>query len=275
VTDSRLPAGIPDLDDLKRKGTPYPALMEKEEPAKPVVTLQRYQELEQHLRNSPADADGYLELSRIYLSQGRSFDAKRVLDRAMEHLSDDARIVYEWEEMQVARSRQLLDQAEQAFLQEKTVANREARDRCTIDLANTRIQVCKARLEREPHNLEIALPLANAYRQLGRFQEAIDVLQRAKANSQIRARACLQLGMVFMQIDKPLEAIAAFRQAALYRAPPPPEKIRDKALELAAEVAEKVGLIASARRYVQLRLESNPSDPALLAQQKRLSERTI
>jgi len=273
VSDARLPPSIPQLDDLKKKTTP--PSQKQDDSSKPIVTLQRYQELEQHLRNAPADVEAYLELTRIYCDQGRPFDAKRVLDKAMEHLSDDPRIVYEWEEMQVARSRQLLENAEEVLKQEKSQANRENRDRCAIDLANTRIQVCSARMARDPSQNELVLPLAASLRQLGRQQEAIEVLRKAKDIPELRARVCLQLGMALMQIEMPLEALAAFRQAALYRAPPPPEKIKDKALELAAEVAEKYGFLASAQRYVQLRLESHPNDQALMGQLERLMHKEL
>lgn len=266
-----MPTSLPQLDDLKKK-TP-PPIDRDEVPAKPVVTLQRYQELEQHLRNAPADGDSYLELTRIYMEQGRYFDAKRVLDKAMEHLSDDPRIVYEWEEMQVARSRQLLDAAEEALKNEKSPANRDARDRCAIDLANVRIHVCSARMKRDSNEHELVLPLAASLRQLGRHQEAIDALKSKKDIPDIRARVCLQLGMALMQTDKPLEALAAFRQAALYRAPSPPEKIRDKALELATEVSEKLGLIDAARRYAQLRLDTNPNDVTLKQTLARLNRK--
>jgi tetratricopeptide (TPR) repeat protein len=264
-----MPASLSQLDDLKKKNPP---LIELEAgSSRPVVTLQRYQELEQHLRNAPADGDAYLELSRIYIEQGRHFDAKRVLDKAMEHLSDEPRIVYEWEEMQVARSRQLLDNAEETLKKEKSQANRDARDRCAIDLANVRIHVCSARMKRDPNDHELVLPLAASLRQLGRHQEAIDALSSKKDIPEIRARVCLQLGMALMQNDKPLEALAAFRQAALYRAPPPPDKIRDKALELATEVSEKLGLSHAARRYTQLRLDTNPNDVILQQTLARLS----
>jgi tetratricopeptide (TPR) repeat protein len=256
-----MPTSLPQLDDLKKKNPP--PIDQDDIPAKPVVTLQRYQELEQHLRNAPADGDAYLELTRIYMEQGRYFDAKRVLDKAMEHLSDDPRIVYEWEEMQVARSRQLLENAEELLKKEKTSAHRDSRDRCAIDLANIRIHVCSARMKRDPKEYELVLPLASSLRQLGRHQEAIDALKCKKDIPEIRARVCLQLGMALMQTEHPLEALAAFRHAALYRAPPPPEKIRDKALELATEVSEKLGLIDAARRYVKLRFEANPNDAIL------------
>lgn len=264
-----MPASLPQLDDLKKKNPP---LIEQEAGSpRPLVTLQRYQELEQHLRNTPADGEAYLELTRIYMEQGRHFDAKRVLDKAMEHLSDDPRIVYEWEEMQVARSRQLLDTAEENLKKEKSQANRDARDRCIIELANVRIHVCSARMQRNPNEHELVLPLAASLRQLGRHQEAIDALQSKKNIPEIRARVCLQLGMALMQNDKPLEALAALRQAALYRAPPPSDKIRDKALELATEVSEKLGLAHAAQRYTQLRLDANPNDASLQQTLARLS----
>lgn len=267
-----MPTSLPQLDDLKKKN-PSPSHSD-DSPAKPSVTLQRYQELEQHLRNAPADGDAYLELTRIYMEQGRYFDAKRVLDKAMEHLSDDPHIVYEWEEIQVARSRQLLENAEELLKTENSQANRESRDRSLIDLANTRIHVCTARMKRDPSEHELVLPLAASLRQLGRHAEAIEALKAKKDIPELRARVCLQLGMALIQADKPLDALAALRQAALYRSPLPPEKIRDKALELATEVSEKLGLLDAARRYVLLRIEANPDDLSLQSVLNRLNQKS-
>lgn len=262
------------LDNLIRRPTNQPLDVDGNptSEAKPAVSLHRFQELEQHLRNAPADAEAYIELSEIYIQQGRIVDAKRVLDRGIENLPDDNNIRFHWEEAQLARSRQLLDAAEKVLAETKSPEAAEHKERCLIDLANLRVNVCQARLTRDPTQVDLLLPMASSLRQLGRHDEGVAALQKAVVIPELRARAALQLGMAMQQMGKPLEALAAYRRAALFRAPQPPTNVRDRALELAAELAEQYGLIESARRYVSLRLITRPDDAALKAQLERLQK---
>jgi len=81
-------------------------------------------------------------------------------------------------------------------------------------------------------------------------------------------RMCLQ------GLERPLEALAAFRKAAIYRSPPPDPMIRTRALELAIAIAEENQLIDSARWYTeQLLAVCEPSRREALEQSlKRLQE---
>jgi tetratricopeptide (TPR) repeat protein len=92
-------------------------------------------------------------------------------------------------------------------------------------------------------------------RQLGREDQAVEYLQEAAEDPSLRARASLQLGMCLESLERPLEALAAFRKAALYRSPPPDPLIRTRALELAIAIAEENGLIDSARYYTEQLLQ--------------------
>jgi hypothetical protein len=58
----------------------------------------------------------------------------------------------------------------------------------------------------------------------------------------------MQLGMCLQSVQRPLEALAAFRKAALYRSPPPEPLVRTRALELAIAIAEENHLIDSAQK---------------------------
>jgi tetratricopeptide (TPR) repeat protein len=125
-------------------------------------------------------------------------------------------------------------------------------ERAEIDLANTRISVCEARYRRHKDQSELLIPWAIALRQLKRMDEAIERLCEAQRVPDLRSRASLQLGMCYQQVGKVLEALAAYRCAALFRAPPPPADLRQRALELAAELAEQSQLIDSAIRYLEI-----------------------
>jgi len=116
-------------------------------------------------------------------------------------------------------------------------------------LVNLRIKVCRDRFQRHPDQKEILITWAIALRQSKRPEEAIEILQEAARELPLRSRASLQLGMCYQSMDRSLDALSAFRKAALFRSPEPDAKIASTALELAAKLAEEKGLIDSAIYY--------------------------
>lgn len=236
------------------------------------IRLERFQELEQTLRNNPAYSEPYIELAKIYLSLKRWTDAKRVLDRAAEQFSDDDQVMYLREDAQLARALQLMQIAEHQHQTEPTRLTEEAWQRTRIELNVVREKVCRARLQRQPDQVELLLPLAHALRELGKIGEAVASLQQTVKIPSLRAEAALELGQLFAQESRIPEALSAYRRAALYRVPPPAARIRKQALELAADLAEKYKLIDSARRYVDLLLVDDPSNAQLLERAARLRE---
>jgi tetratricopeptide (TPR) repeat protein len=128
-------------------------------------------------------------------------------------------------------------------------------EQAETDLANRRVKVCSDRYGRHPEQKEILIPWAVALRLLGRQDQAVEYLQKASEDPLLRARASLQLGMCLESLERPLEALAAFRKAALYRSPEPDPLIRTRALELAIGIAESHQLIDSARYYTEQLLQ--------------------
>ena len=222
------------------------------------IRLERFQELEQTLRNNPVMADPYIELARIYLLQERWADAKRVLDRAAELFSSDESVLYLREEAQLARSLQLLSFAEaEARRNPNDISDKEL-VRARLDLNAMRERVCRARLARHPEQLELTIPLAEALEGLDRSEEAIDYLQKASHDPDLRASASLKLGEILEKTGRVTEALSAYRRAALFRIPPPSDAIKLSALSRAAELALKYRLTDSAKRYVAMLQELEP-----------------
>jgi tetratricopeptide (TPR) repeat protein len=221
-------------------------------PSKPApkISLVRYQELEQQIRNAPADAEPYRELAEIYSQQGRWKDVRRVLEMGVRHNPEDEPLLVLLEDSQLQSARQTLSAAREGCRVHPSAENADHLQRCEIDLANLRLAIGQARLARHPEQLELLIPCAIALRQLGRMDEAVSGLRTAQREPSLRARASLQLGMCLQQMGQVVESLAAYRQAALYRAPEPPAELKARALELAAELAEQSGLIYSARLYI-------------------------
>ncbi len=215
------------------------------------IPLERFQHLEQEIRNSPANSQPYVELGQIYLNQERWNDAKRVLENGVQMCPECEPLVVMREELLLHQANQLLAQAKTTFAQDHSDENQYLLDQAEVNYANERIRICRDRFSRHPEQKELLINWAIGLRQLGRFEEAIELLSKAAAEPELRARASLQLGMCFQTLNRPLEALAALRKASLFRAPPPEPKIRQRALELAIDLAEESSLIDSARFYAE------------------------
>jgi tetratricopeptide (TPR) repeat protein len=220
------------------------------------IPLQRFQELEQAIRYAPANPAPYVELGRTYLEQERWQDAKRVLEAGVKYCSEHEPILILHEDLLVHLSAGALEEARKRQAQRPSEENRYAVEQAETDLANRRVSVCADRFARHPDQKELLVPWAVALRQLNRQEEAVAMLQEAAQEPELRARASLQLGMCLQSLDRPLEALAAFRKAALYRSPPPDSMIKTRALELAIAIAEEHQLIDSARFYTEQLLAS-------------------
>jgi tetratricopeptide (TPR) repeat protein len=222
----------------------------------PAIPLQRFQELEQAIRHSPANPEPYVELGQIYLQQERWSDAKRALDAGFQYCPECEPIVLMREDLVLHLAGQHVDEARRRHAQQPSEETKYALEQADINLANERIRVCNDRYHRRPDQKEILITWAVALRQLGRHDEALSKLSDAAQEPSLRARASLQLGMCLQTLDRPLDALAAFRKAALYRSPPPDLAVRNRALELAMHVADENGLIDSARYYAERLHES-------------------
>lgn len=249
---SKLLAKYADTDSLFVRNNSIPIAASK--PA--AIPLQRFQELEQAIRYAPANPAPYVELGRTYLEQERWQDAKRVLEAGVKYCSEHEPILILHEDLLVHLSAGALEEARKRQAQRPSEENRYAVEQAETDLANRRVSVCADRFARHPDQKELLVPWAVALRQLNRQEEAVAMLQEAAQEPELRARASLQLGMCLQSLDRPLEALAAFRKAALYRSPPPDSMIKTRALELAIAIAEEHQLIDSARFYTEQLLAS-------------------
>ncbi|HBE67657.1 MAG TPA: hypothetical protein DDW52_05855, partial [Planctomycetaceae bacterium] len=225
---------LPPKEQLIRKEKPLDSLDGASAPAMPPIPLERFQVLEKVIRDTPITHDPYLELAQIYVSHQRFADARRVLDEAYKRFDDVEEVVFLREETQLLRSRQLAAEIQAEHEAEPTRLSQEKVDRALLEFNVLRESVSKARLARHPEQLELCIPLAAALQYLGKSQEAIATLERANTRADLRATASLQLGILYNELGKVPEALAALRRAALFRVPPPAADTKRRALKLAA-----------------------------------------
>jgi predicted Zn-dependent protease len=234
-----------------------------------VISFERFQELERVIRDTPIDIAPYIELADIYFKANRWTDARRILEIAVNRFPDDPHAVHLLEEAQMARSLELLNKVESEHRAEPTQLTQQNIERCQVEFNVLRERVFRQRLARNPEQLELTIPLAEALDRLDNQTEAIELLKRASQEPTLRAQASLQLGRLLERAQRIPEALSAYRRAAFFRVPPPPAEIKYAALFAAADLALKSGLIDSGRRYLEMLIEHAPEQVAL---KQRLDE---
>ncbi len=227
----------------------------------PRVPLTRRQELEQRIREHALDVELYLELAAIHRAEERPLEARRLLQQALQIAKVDPRVLWEYEEATLARSlQQFRELTELAARLNTTEVNRELK-RAETDWANRRLEVCRARLSRDPTKHALRLVIAEALFDLGQYQEASEELQACFGQDAFAPMAYLIHGKCQLELGNDVAALAALRAAAMRRAVPSPARIRVSALKLATEIAEKHHLALSVERYRHA-LELAEAEPA-------------
>jgi hypothetical protein len=236
-------------DELLRKQAAVPS--DKKAPEPPKVQLQRRQELEQHLKTWPADLDATLELARIYRSDDRPIEARRVIQQAIQFFPKEERLTVELEEATLARSRQQLREVAELASRLNTPEVAQALKRSQTDWAMRRMDVCRARLARDPQQKQLHLILAEALFDSGMFEATVEELKKIVEIDEISPHAYLLMGRAYLALGKDIEAMPALRAASIRRAVPAPIRVRVIALRLLCEVAERLGTTMTLQRYRQ------------------------
>jgi len=235
-------------DELLRK--PDPAGDSPQPDAAQVeVQLQRRQELEHKLKANPTDLDGFLELAAIYRQEQRPLEAKRLLTQAAQIFPDDETVRWQLEEAVLARSLQQLREVTDLARRLKTPEADRELERSRSDWACRRIEVCQARLERDPNHTAFRLALAEAKFDAELFEDAHTDAERLLELDEYAPQAHFIRGRCQVALGNDLEAMQEFRAVALRRAVVAPQPLKMASLKWLCDLAEKLGFDATRKQY--------------------------
>ncbi len=183
----------------------------------PVVQLERRQELEHKLKSNPTDLDGFLELAQIYRDELRPLESKRLLKQAGKIFPDNEAVRFQFEEAVLARSlQQLREVADLAKRVKNPEADRELQ-RSQSDWAQRRMDVCRARLERDPSQVGLRLTMAEAKFDAEMFEDAMEDASQLLELDDLSAQAHFLRARCLSALGKDLPAMKELRAVALRR----------------------------------------------------------
>lgn len=242
----------PSRDHASVLDTPSEDTTKSEKPAAPrKVRLERRQELEHHLKGSPTDLDAFMELGRIYRAENRPADARRVFQQAIQVFPDEPQVLWEYEEAILARSLQQLREVTDVARRLNTAETERELERCQNDWACRRMDICRARLKRDPSLAHLRMVLSEAMYDAGLYEGAIEELAPIINNDDFSSTAHLIKGRCLLQMGKDVDAMSELRAASLRRSSPSPPRIRVIALRLLCETAERMGVSLTLAQYRQ------------------------
>ncbi|WP_419189249.1 tetratricopeptide repeat protein [Stieleria marina] len=226
-----------------------PSEKQSDSNAPAALNIERRQELEVHLRTSPTDLDGFLELGAIYRAEDRPAEARRILEQARKIFPDDMKVLWEFEEATLARSLQQL--REVADLDQRLCTSETERElqRSQTDWASRRIEVCKARLKRNPSLVHLRIVLAEALYDAEMYEKSLNAVKPLLSSDEHSPYGYLIGGRCLLELKRDVEAMAAFRAASLRRSVISPPRTKVAALKLLCETAERLGVELTQNRY--------------------------
>lgn len=236
-------------EELLRKNVGDTDESEDQKERRVAVQLERRQKLEQKLKSNPTDLDGFLELAAIYRSEERPLEAKRLLKQAQQIFPDNLDVRFQHEEAMLARSLQQLREVTDLASRLRNVdADREL-VRSQHDWACRRIDVCKARLSRDPSQLSLHLSLAEAKFDAELFEESYAEAGKLLKHDQFAPQAHFIRARCLLALNKELPAMKELRAVSLRRAVVAPAKLRIASLKMLWELAEKLELEETGSHY--------------------------
>jgi tetratricopeptide (TPR) repeat protein len=233
------------------------------------IRLERRQELEQHLRASPTDLDSYLELAAIYRAEDRPIEARRVLQQAIQIFPDDQTLLWEFEEATLARSLQQLREVTELARRLETLETERELKRCQNDWACRRMDVCNARLKRDPSLIHLRVALAEAMFDAELYEPAIDEVEAVLKEDELAPQAHLIRARCQLALGQDVQALSSLRAVSMRRAVVAPPRIRVAALRLLCHTAERLGVEATLKIYRQALLDA---EKQLAAQHPRATQ---
>ncbi|OUT59408.1 hypothetical protein SV7mr_38520 [Stieleria bergensis] len=234
--------------------------------------LQRRQRLERKLSTNPTDLEGFLELAAIYRSEARPLEAKRLLETAQGVFPDNAEVLWELEEAILARSLQQLREVTEVVSRIRSPEALHELQRSQSDWAQRRIEVCQARIKRNPLLHEFRFVMAEAHLDAEQYDQVLETTEPLLKVDSYFPQAKFLRGRCRLAMGDDLAAMRELRAVAFGRQTPAPKALRLATVKLLFETAERLELSASLTHYRELlyRLGSQSGDSTIIQSQNIL-----
>jgi tetratricopeptide (TPR) repeat protein len=174
------------------------------------------QRLQKQITKKPDDVNLYVELADLHIRGDRWTEAETVLAKALEVSGGgDVALRERLEDVQVRHSRQQVQLAERRAESEKTPEALELVKKMKGELNRVELEIYRRRSDLQPSNLALKYELGLRLKRVGKYQEAIQLLQQARADGKRKAQVHLEMGECFQALKQYPLAMSNFEAALL------------------------------------------------------------
>lgn len=171
------------------------------------------EQLEKRIKKDPANLSLYLELSDLHLKEDRFEQAVDVLKRGLDASGGAVEMRERLEDVELRFARHQLLRAEKQAQAEKTPEAAALYQQFKTELNSKELEIYRNRCERYPNNMGFKYELGVRLQRAKKYNEAISVLQEARADQKRRGMVFLYLGACFEAIKQYKLAISNYEQA--------------------------------------------------------------
>lgn len=187
------------------------AAPEPEKPPEEELTPE--QRLRRAIEENPQRADNYLELADLYLGENRFDEAEKLFQKALEVAGEDIASRERIEDARLQSRRRQYEAAVERARQANTEEAQQLAKRMKAELNRVELEVYAARCRRAPDDAALQFELGLRLKRAGKFNEAIQSLQRARDDAPRKAAAQLELGECFQHIKQYRLAMSSYERA--------------------------------------------------------------
>lgn len=222
--------------------------------ARPAIKLTHRQEVEQLFRGNPANPGLAIELAELYVSEGRPYEAEKVLAQAAEATENDPQVCDRLGDVQIQRSTEKLTIARHRAVLDKTPSNREAVQQLQAAHDQLELRVYRGRCELHPDNATFAYEVALRLLRVKEYEDAIKTLENVFDDEHLGALAEFRAGEAHHRLKRFPRALQCYRHAAEKARASGQTECLKQALYLAGFLASGMRMIPQAKKYfVELR----------------------
>ena len=197
----------------------------------------RSAELQEAIKQNPAEIEPYLELADLLEREGTVEEAERVLHQALAASGNDLKVREHLEDRQLRWARHRVHVAEKRVEAEDNETTRATLERLKTAQLKQEIEVYAARCQRYPENMTWRYELAMRLKAAGNFAEAIKHFQDVLQDARRKGAVSLELGECFQKIKQYQLAMRNYQTAV--------DTLTDREMDLRKRALYRAGVLAA------------------------------
>ena len=232
---------------------------EGSEKTKREIPLTTRQRLDRAITDDPTNIENYLELARVLAGENRVSEAEHTLKKALSISGGEIKVHESLEDLQMQRARQQVMIAENQAKSEGTDESRELAKKIRQETIQREVEIYQARCDRYPDDPQYAYELGARLKRIGKYDDAVQALNRSLDEVQRKPAALLELGECHQHLKDYRKAMKSYTDAVEAAKTEKDPQIIKLALYRAGVLATGLKNLDEAKKHLIQLIELDPA----------------